>query len=162
MKISYLATAITLATMTLPGCREGTTTVQHDASAQDDASAQHDAFEPRGTWVYLGPWEVAHTLAISNVSAVYVAVDGTWSSNWTIKDYDNGLRHFQLVFESGTGMYTPTGQNLSGTYVLSGSTLTVQLADGLGSYSPVTSPASCTDGDGNRIANCGIYYMNPQ
>jgi hypothetical protein len=86
---------------------------------------------------------------------VYTAIDETWSSNWTIKDYDNELHHFQLVFESGAGTYSPTGQNLSGTYVLNG-TLTVQLADGLGSYSPITSPGSCTDGS-NRIENCGLY-----
>jgi hypothetical protein len=157
MKISCLATAITLATMTLLGCREGTTTVQPDASVRPDA------FEPQGTWLYLGPWDGEHWLKISNASVVYTAVDGTWSSNWTIKDYDNGLHHFQLVFESGTGTYSPTGQNLSGTYVLSGTILTVQVADGLGLYSPVTSPGSCMmDGGPDRIPNCGIYYLNAQ
>jgi len=151
MRIICLVTTITLATVTLLGCHGGATTVQHDASAQ------HDAFEIQGKWLYLGPGDAVHTLTISDVSIVYTAVDGTWSSNWTIKDYDNGLDHFQLVFESGTGMYSPTGQNISATYDLNGAVLTMQLADGLGSYLPVTSPGSCTEGGSTRIPNCGLY-----
>ena len=157
MRIICLVTTITLATVTLLGCHGGATTVQHDASAQHDASVQHDAFEIQGKWLYLGPGDNVHTLTISNVSIVYSAIDGTWSSNWTIKDYDNGLRHFQLVFESGTGTYSPTGQNISATYDLNGAILTVQLADGLESYSPVTSPGSCTEGGSTQIPNCGLY-----
>jgi len=149
MRISALAAMMTLATMTLLGCGGDTTTAQPDASVQP--------FELQGTWVYLGPWDGEHSLKFSNGSMAYTAIGADWSSNWTIKDYDNGLHRFQMVFESGTGTYSPTGQNLSGTYVLSDPILTVQLANGLGAYLPVQSPGSCTDGDSNRITNCGIY-----
>jgi hypothetical protein len=162
--------------MTLLGCAGGATTVKPDASVPDasvpDASVPDasvpDAFEAQGRWLYLGPWDREHWLKISNGSIEYTAVNGTWSSSWTIKDYDNELDRFQLVFESGTGTYSPTlqnltGQNISGTYVLNGTILTVQLADGLGSYLPVTSPGSCmVDGGSERIPNCGLYYVNPE
>ena len=118
---------------------------------------QPEAFELQGTWLYLGPWDRVHTLQISNASMVYADVAGEWSSNWTIQEYDNGLDHFQLVFESATGTYLPTGQEISGTYVLSGAILTVQLANGLGSYPPVQSPGSCTDESSIRIPDCGLY-----
>jgi hypothetical protein len=187
MRIRCLATAMTLATMTLLGCGGSTATVQPDASVQPeasvrpdasvqpegsvrpdasvqpeasvrpDASVQPEAFELQGSWLYLGPGDGVHTLKISNGSILYTDVDGQWSSNWTIKDYDNGLHHFQLVFESGTGTYSPTGQSLSGSYVLNDPILTVQLANGLGSYPPVQSPGSCTEEGSNRISNCGIY-----
>ena len=151
MRIGCLATMMTLATMTLLGCGGGATTVRSDASVQPDA------FELDGTWLYLGPSDGPHTLKISNGSMVYADIDGQWSSNWTIKDYDNGLHHFQVVFESGTGTYLPVGQNMSGTYVLNDPILTVQLANGLGSYSPVQSPGSCTEGGSTPIFDCRIY-----
>ncbi len=113
-------------------------------------------FELQGSWLYLGPWDEVHTLEISNASVVYTDIDGEWSSSWTIREYDNELHHFQLTFESGTGTYSPVGQDISGAYVLAGAILTVQLAEGLG-YPPVESPSSCTDGDGNRIPDCGLY-----
>ena len=119
-------------------------------------AVQPDAFEVDGTWVYLGPSDMPHTLKISNGSMVYVDVDGQWSSNWTIKEYDNGLHHFQVVFESGTGTYLPVGQNMSGTYDLNGPILTVQLANGLGSYPPLQSAGSCTDGS-TFIPDCRVY-----
>ncbi len=99
---------------------------------------------------------LSHVIA-TNASAVNAVVDGAWSSKRTIKDYDNRLHQFQLVFESGTGTYSPAGQNLSGTYDLSGAILTIQLANGLGSYPPLQSPGSCTDEGSNRIGNCGLY-----
>jgi hypothetical protein len=151
MKICSLATMMTLATMTFPGCGGDTTTVR------PDASGPAVAFELQGTWLYLGPWDGEHTLKISNGSMAYAAVAGDWSSNWSVKDYDNGLHHFQVVFESGSGKYSPTGEKLSGTYVLNEVILTVQLASGLGSYSSVQSPGSCTEGDSSRIPDCGIY-----
>ena len=150
MRISCLATMMTLATMALPGCGGGTT------KAPSDASVQPEAFELDTTWVYLGPSDGPHTLEISNGAMVYADIDGQWSSNWTIKDYDNGLHHFQVIFETGTGTYLPVGQTMSGTYVLNGSILTVQLANGLGSYSPVQSPGSCTEGS-TLIPDCRIY-----
>ncbi len=150
MRISCLATIITLSTMVLLGCGGGSTPVQPDALAQPDA------FELDGTWVYLGPSDGPHTLTISNGSMAYADIDGAWSSNWTTKNYDNGLHHFQVVFASGTGTYLPVGQTMSGTYVLNGSILTVQLANGLGAYSPVQSPGSCTEGS-TLIPDCRIY-----
>ena len=143
MRISCLATMMTLATMTLLGCGGGTT-------------VQPDAFELDGTWTYLGPSDGPHTLKISNGSMVYADEAGQWSSNWTIKEYDNGLHHFQVVFESGTGAYLPVGQNMSGTYVLNSPILTVQLASGLGSYAPVQSPGSCAEGS-TFIPDCRVY-----
>jgi len=106
--------------------------------------------------VYLGPSDVPHSLTISNQSMVYTDEEGQWSSSWTIKDYDNGLHRFEVVFQSGNGTYLPVGQNMSGTYVLSGNTLTVQLANGLGSYLAVQSPGSCTDG-ATLIPECRVY-----
>jgi hypothetical protein len=149
MRMSCLATIMTLAPMTLQGCGGGTT-------VHPDASVQPDAFELDGTWVYLGPSDGPHMLKISNGSMVYADIDGQWSSNWTMKDYDNGLHHFQVVFESGTGTYLPVGQNMSGTYAMTGAELTVQLANGLGSYAPMRSPGSCTEGS-TLIPDCRLY-----
>jgi len=103
-----------------------------------------EAFAIDGAWNYLGPSDVPHDLAITNGSMVYTDAEGMWSSHWTIKAYDNGLHHFQVGFDSGTGTYLPMGQSMSGTYDLTGSTLTVQLASGLASYPPLESPGSCT------------------
>ena len=143
MRISCLATMMTLATMTLLGCGGGTT-------------VQPDAFELDGTWTYLVPSDGPHTLKISNGSMVYADEAGQWSSNWTIKEYDNGLHHFQVVFESGTGTYLPVGQNMSGTYAITDAILTVQLANGLGSYAPMQSPGTCTEGS-TFIPDCRLY-----
>jgi hypothetical protein len=150
MRISCLATMMKLATMTLLGCGGGTTTVQPEASVQPGP------FELQGAWLYLGPSDGPHTLEISNGSMAYADINGAWSSNWTIKEYGNDLHHFQVVFETGTGTYLPVGQTMSGTYVLNGQILTVQLANGLGSYSPVQSPGSCTEGS-TLIPDCRIY-----
>ena len=136
--------------------------MQPDASVRPEASVQPDAsppaaFELQGDWVFLGPGSLEHTLKIGGGSMVFTDVNGAWSSNWTTKDYDNGLHHFEIVFKSGTGTYFPVGQNVSGTYVLDAMILTLQLANGLGSYAPVTSPGSCTEGAGTPIANCNLY-----
>jgi hypothetical protein len=175
MRISCLATTMTLATMTLAGCGSNTTTAQPDASARFDTSAQPDVsgrsdvasssdtsvkpepFELEGDWLYLGPWDGEHTLKISDGSMEYADIDGSWSSKWTIKDYDNGLHRYQITFQSGNGSYYPDGQSLSGTYVVSGMILSVQLAKGLGSYVPVQFPGSCTDDSSNRIPDCKLY-----
>ena len=163
MKNSCLGTALALVTTALLGCTSSGTRAQPDASAAADASTTADAsvphgdFELRGSWLYLGPGDVVHTLAISNTSIVYTGIDGDWSSTWSIKSFDNDLERFQLVFQSGTGSYYPTGQSQSGTYDFSGAILTVQLADGLGSYPAMQSPGSCTVGGTDRIANCGLY-----
>lgn len=119
-------------------------------------TAPPEAFELQGSWLYLGPWDGEHTLNITNVSMVYADIAGQWSSNWTISEYDNGLHHFQVDFDSGTGTYFPVGQTMSGTYVLNGGLLTVQLADGAGSYLPVQSPGSCTEG-ATLIPDCRLY-----
>jgi len=121
-------------------------------------TAQSDAFEADGPWVYLGPSDKPHRLNISDGSMVYDDVDGQWSSNWTIKEYDNGLHHFQVVFESGTGTYLPVGQSMSGTYDLNGPILTVQLANGLASYPPMQSAGSCTEGT-TFIPDCRVYVQ---
>lgn len=150
MRMICLATMMTLAPMTLLGCGSGTTT------SHAEASVQPEAFELQGAWLYLGPSDGPHVLKISDGSMTYADVDGKWSSKWTLKEYDNSLHHFQVVFDSGTGTYLPTGQNMSGTYVLSGPLLTVQLANGLGSYPPIQSPGSCTEGSA-FIPDCRLY-----
>ena len=151
VRSSRLAALTILATMALPGCggKGGTKPLQ------PDASAQIEAFELDGLWLHLGPTGVGYSLTIGNGSMVYDG-DEEWSSNWTIKEYDNELHRFQVAFESGTGAYLPVGQDMSGTYVLDGVILTVQLANGIGSYSPVTRPGSCTDGD-IVIDDCNLY-----
>src|ERR1041384_4631186 len=72
------------------------------------------AFEIEGAWVFLGPSTETHDLTIGHGSMVYREPDGKWSSNWTIKTYDNALHHFQITFGSGSGTYLPVGQSLSG------------------------------------------------
>jgi len=156
MRISGFGTAITLIAITVSGCSGSSTKAQPDASVPADASATRDDFELQGSWLFLGPGDVMHSVVISNSSAVYTGNDGDWSSTWSIKDYDNDLQRFQLTFKSGTGSYYPTGQNLSGTYDLSG-ILTVQLADGLGSYLTLQSPGSCTVSGTQPIPNCALY-----
>ena len=150
MKMICLATIMTLVPITLLGCGQDTTTVHLEASVQPEA------FELQGAWLYLGPSDGPHTLKISKGSMVYADIDGKWSSHWTIKEYDNGLHHFQVVFESGTGAYLPGGQNMSGTYVMTEAILTVQLANGLASYPPMQSPGSCTEGT-TFIPDCRLY-----
>lgn len=151
MKIHGLAAMLLLSTMTFAGCEKD------NATAQPGGSGQSDPFDLQGDWLYLGPWSGEHTLEIREATMTYAAIDGAWSSNWTIKDYDNGLRRFQMVFESGTGTYFPTGPSLSGTYDLNAAILTVQLSSGLGAYSPLTSAGSCTDSAGTAIPDCRLY-----
>ena len=130
-----------------------------DSSTQAEASAPPEDFELQGQWTFLGPWDGPHTLTISNSSIVYASLPGDsedWSSNWKVKDYDNDLHQFEMVFESGTGAYYPVGQNFSGTYFLSG-ILTIQLKDGLGSYPSVDKPGTCTEDDETRIPDCRLY-----
>jgi hypothetical protein len=152
--------ALALATLAFPGCSDSTkaqpdASTTADAGASTDASTPHGDFEIRGSWLYLGPWDQLHTLEISNTSITYTGSGDDWSSNWTVKDYDDRLQRFQMIFKSGTGSYLPTGQSLSGTYDLSGAILAIQLADGLGSYLPLET--SCLTASSERIANCGRY-----
>ena len=134
----------------------GTGTGGASSGTGGTTTVQPDAFEIDGTWSYLGPSDMPHSLEISNGAMVYADEAGQWTSNWTITEYDNGLHHFQVVFESGTGTYLPVGQNMSGSYVLNSPILTVQLASGLGSYAPVQSPGSCAEGS-TFIPDCRVY-----
>jgi hypothetical protein len=145
MGSGFLAAMMMLSTMAFSGC------------GGDTATVPPEPFELDGEWLYLGPWDGEHTLKISSESMVYADIAGEWSSSWSIKEYDNGLHHFQIAFNSGTGTYYPDGQNRSGTYVLSGAILTVQLTDGIGAYSPVQSPGSCTEEDSALIPDCRMY-----
>lgn len=150
MRTIYLAAIMTVAPMTFLGCTENAD------KRQQDGSAQHTDFEPDGSWLFLGPSDGPHTLKISNDSMVYADIDGQWTSTWTIKAYDNDLRHFQIVFKSGTGTYLPVGQSMSGTYAMTQAILTVQLSEGLGSYPTMESPGSCMDGAA-AIPDCRLY-----
>jgi len=116
------------------------------------------AFELEGGWTYLGPSDGPHDLTIAGGSMVYTDVAGQWSSRWTIKARDNGLHHFQIAFDSGSGTYLPVGQSLSGTYQLTGALLTVQLANGLAAYPPLQGAGSCTSAtDGAAFPDCRLY-----
>jgi hypothetical protein len=114
-------------------------------------------FELEGKWTYLGPADAPHDLTIEHGSMVYDDVDGKWSSKWTITAYDNGLHHFQVTFDSGSGSYLPVGESMSGTYDLGVAFLTIQLAKGLSSYPPVEGAGSCTSTDGTIFPDCRLY-----
>jgi hypothetical protein len=117
-----------------------------------------DPFEIDGAWTYLGPSDVPHDLTVADGSMVYTDVEGQWSSHWTIKAYDNGLHHFQVTFDSGSGTYLPSGQSMSGAYEVSGPLLTVQLASGLSAYPPLQGAGTCTSAtDGTPIPDCRLY-----
>ena len=150
MRISCLAMMMTLATMALPGC------------GGDDAKAPAENFELQGSWLFLGPWSGEHTLKISNTSMKYASLadpSGDWSSNWTVKQYDNGLHHFRITLDAGTGNYYPAGRDMSGTYVVENAILTIQLAisNDKGSYPELKSPGSCTEEGGLLIEDCRLY-----
>jgi hypothetical protein len=141
-----MVTLILAAPMASVGCGEGST------------ASPPAALEIEGAWVYLGPSDGPHDLTISRASMVYADVDGNWSSTWTIKSYDNGLHHFQVVFASGSGTYLPVGASLSGTYDVGGSILTVQLASGLTSYPNLQNAGTCTDAtSGTATPECRVY-----
>lgn len=146
MTTRTITTAAAIAMLAVAGCGGST------------SSPPPAAFAIDGTWNYLGPSDVPHDLTISNGSMVYTDAEGMWSSHWTIKTYDNALHHFQVTFDSGTGSYLPVGQSMSGTYDVTGSNLTTQLADGLSAYPPLESPGSCTAAaDGAPIPECRVY-----
>lgn len=89
---------------------------------------------------------------------VYTDVAGAWSSKWTIMSYDNGSHHFQIAFDSGEGTYLPVGHSMSGTYQLSDTLLTVQLASGLSSYPTLQDAGTCTsETDGTPVTDCRLY-----
>jgi len=137
---------ITMAMVALLGCGGGPTTPPPEALGIE------------GGWTYLGPSDGPHDLTISQGSMVYTDVEGMWSSHWTIKAADKDLPHFQVTFDSGSGTYLPVGQSMSGTYELSNTVLTVQLANGLASYPQLQSPGTCTrESDGAPIPECRTY-----
>jgi hypothetical protein len=146
MRISFLAAM--LATVALSGCGGGD---------DDDTPPPREAFELDGAWIYLGPSDVPHDLTIGGSSMKYAAVAGDWSSDWTLKAYDNDLHHFQAVFRSGSGTYLPIGQSTSGTYDLSGMLLTIQFAQGLASYPALQGAGSCTGANGMPLPDCRLY-----
>lgn len=141
---SWLAKGLTLALLSLCAC------------GGSDATPAPAAFEAEGKWLYLGPSDIPHTLAITRTSMTYTDVEGAWSSNWTIKAYDNQLHHFQVAFDSGVGAYLPMAQMTSGAYDRGSSLLTVQLAIGT-SYPALQGAGSCTDAGGMPLPDCRLY-----
>lgn len=125
----------------------------------DDAAPQPAPFDIVGSWLYLGPSDVPHTLKISQTTMAYADVAGQWSSSWTLNAYDNGARHFQLAFGSGTGTYLPVGPSLSGAYEVTGTLLTVQTAQG-SAYPQLQGPGTCTAADGMPFTDCRLYVKN--
>jgi hypothetical protein len=145
MKLCWPVTAITLAMLALASCSE------------DAVAPEPEPLEIEGSWLYLGPSDGPHTLTIRRTAMLYADVNGTWSSNWTIKGHDNGLHHFQVAFDSGSGVYLPVGQSMSGTYDVSGTFLTVQLANGA-SYPQLQGPGTCTaTAGGAPVPDCRLY-----
>lgn len=139
----------------------GTAGVPGSAGAGGSAGMPAAAFAIDGSWSYLGPSDVPHDLAITDTSMAYTAEAGDWSSHWTITTYDNALHHFQVVFDSGSGSYLPSGQSMSGTYDVSGAALTIQLAQGLTSYPELTAPGTCTaPADGTPVPECRLYIKH--
>lgn len=123
-----------------------------------DATAQPKAFEIEGAWLYLGPSDGPHTLTVDRSSMVYADVDGHWSSTWTLKSFDNGSRHFQVAFSTGSGSYLPVGTSMSGAYDVSGTLLTVQLGKDSASYPELQSPGTCTGtANGTPVPDCRLY-----
>jgi hypothetical protein len=153
MRIACSAVTITMAMLALSGC---------GGSGDDDSTPQPKApFAIDGNWIYLGPSDVPHDLAITDKSMDYTDEAGGWSSHWTIKTYDNEQHHFQVAFSSGSGQYIPSGQSMSGTYDLNGSTLTVQLAQGLTAYPPLEAAGACTSAtDGTPVPECRLYVKH--
>jgi hypothetical protein len=146
MRISCLALLIAIATPAVAGC------------SSDTQTPQAEAFELDGSWIYLGPSDVPHELKIDNGAMAFTDVNGTWASSWTLKSYDNSLHHFQMAFTSGSGSYLPMGQNKSAAYDLSGTLLTLQLAEGMASYPPLQDAGTCTSAtDGAPIPDCKLY-----
>jgi hypothetical protein len=134
--------------LALAGCGE-------NAAAVPDSMAAKP-FDIEGAWTYLGPSDGPHDLTITRTSMVYTDVDMKWASKWTVKAYDNDLHQFQVTFESGSGTYLPMGQSMSGSYELSGSTLTTQLANGA-SYPTLQFAGACTDSNGTPVLECRLY-----
>jgi hypothetical protein len=146
MRLCPLVTTFLAAALALSGC------------GGDAAPApQHQPFALAGSWLYLGPSDGPHTLVISDSSMVYTDVSGAWKSSWTVKSYDNDRHHFQVTFASGNGTYLPSGQSSSGAYEVDGTLLTVQLANGLGSYPALEGAGSCTGSDGSPLPDCRLY-----
>ncbi|HTQ06352.1 MAG TPA: hypothetical protein VMI54_20980 [Polyangiaceae bacterium] len=142
----------TLALLALPGCGGGS------GGNTPAATPPSKPFEIDGAWIYLGPSDEPHILTVTDSSMVYTAVAGDWSSNWTIKAYDDDLHHFQAAFDAGTGTYVPVGASLSGAYDLNGTVLTVQVAQGLTSYPQVEDAGTCTAAaDGTPVPDCRLY-----
>src|SRR5512145_1223226 len=118
MRMSSPAALLVLVTLTLLGCEEGKTAAPGKTSTEaggaggQSATEARDEFEIEGSWLYLGPWDGPHTLEITSETVEYVDITNEWNSNWTLKEYDNELRRFELVFKSGEGEYAPTGESL--------------------------------------------------
>jgi len=146
MTTSWLAVGLVLVVSLLTGCGG-------DSATTSDPGP----FEAEGKWLYLGPSDIPHTLAITRTSMTYTDVDGAWSSNWTITSYDNQLHHFQVAFETGVGTYLPVGQSMSGAYDKGSSLLTVQLANG-SAYPALQGAGTCTAAAGGMpIPDCRLY-----
>ena len=184
MRISCLATMITMATSALAGCSSDTTTPPGGSSGggslgaagsplggssgapaagtssggNSSGGANVEAFELDGSWIYLGPSDAPHDLKISNGTMSFIDVAGAWASNWTVKSHDDTLNHFQLAFVSGSGSYLPVGESLSATYDVAGTLLTMQLAQGVDSYPPLQGAGTCTSAtDGTPLPDCKLY-----
>lgn len=107
--------------------------------------------------MFLGPSDGLHTLTIGRTNMVYAGIDGTWTSKWNIVATDNALHHFQVAFDSGSGSYLPMGQTMSGVYDVTGTFLTVQLANG-GTYPQLQGPGTCTAASGGEpVPECRLY-----
>ena len=120
-------------------------------------AGEPEPLDIEGNWLYLGPSDGPHTLKIARTSIDYADVSGSWVSKWAITARDNGLRHYQMQFVSGSGTYLPTGQLMSAAYDVSGTLLTVVLANG-STYPQLQGAGSCTAAaDGSPVPGCSLY-----
>ena len=146
MRIGLLLAVVPVISLALVGC-----------GADSNPKSSSEPFAIDGSWLYLGPSDGPHTLVISDKSVVYTDVNGSWSSTWTLKAYDNALHHFQIAFEKGSGAYHPAGPTVSAAYDVGQTLLTVQLAKG-DSYPKLESPGACTSPtDGTPLPDCSVY-----
>jgi len=124
----------------------------------ETASPQNGPFDMEGKWLFLGPGNGPHDLTVTRSTMFYEDVEKTWSSTWTLTSYNNTAHGFRVTFASGTGTYFPVGKNMVGTYDVTGTLLSVQLASGTGAYPALLTPGTCTSpDDGAPLPDCRIY-----
>ena len=103
-----------------------------DTDTDTDTDADTDGgFEAAGEWVYSGGEEFSATLVLTDDSMSEESLEGeSWTSEWTITEYDNDADHYHAVLDSSTGEYSfEEGDEIYVSYVLDGDTLQVYFGE---------------------------------